>query len=259
MRLCHRAGLAAAALILAACERGGPHPGKFDGESALRYAKAQLDFGTRIPGTTGAQKAGDWIIARKRERADSVIVQSWTQTLSDGQQLPLRNILARFRPNLPDRVLYVTHWDTRPVSDQAEDPAQRRLPMPGANDGASGVAVLLELARSQQIHVGHSTPSVEFWLLLHFRFTTGPLLSSRAAEQAVAAAWGQPYDKRQETFQRLWPAIEPGIPAAVSRALQVREYHQKGGAVFPANPSTELDLLVRALNAAVSPPMRILG
>lgn len=132
-------------LLLAACERGGPRPGKFDGESALRYAKAQLDFGTRVPGTPGAQRAGDWIVARMRERADTVIVQSWDQTLSDGRKLPLRNILARFRPDLPDRVLYLAHWDTRPVSDGVEDPAQRNLPMPGANDGASGVGLLVAL------------------------------------------------------------------------------------------------------------------
>jgi glutaminyl-peptide cyclotransferase len=143
MRISATAGIAV--LLLAACERGGPRPGKFDGESAIGYAKAQLDFGTRVPGTPGAQKAGDWIVSQMRQRADSVTVQSWTQTLSDGRQLPLRNILARFRPELPDRVLYVTHWDTRPVSDQAEDPAQRKLPMPGANDGASGVGLFIAL------------------------------------------------------------------------------------------------------------------
>ncbi len=80
-----------------------------------------------------------------RERADTVIVQSWEQTLSDGRKLTLRNVLARFRPDLPDRVLYLTHWDTRPMSDGAEDPAQRKLPMPGANDGASGVGLLVAL------------------------------------------------------------------------------------------------------------------
>jgi len=134
-------------LLLVACERGGgPRPGKFDGESALRYAKAQVDFGTRIPGTPGSQRAGDWIIARMRERADFVTVQSWVQPLSDGRQLPLRNILARFRPELPDRVLYLTHWDTRPVSDGADNPAERKLPMPGANDGASGVGLFVALA-----------------------------------------------------------------------------------------------------------------
>ena len=130
-------------VIAAACERAGPHAGKFDGESALKYAKVQVDFGPRVPATPAAQQAGDWIIARMKERADTVIVQSWTQTLSDGRQLPLRNILARFRPTLTDRVLYVTHWDTRPMSDEEQDPVKRKLPMPGANDGASGVGLLV--------------------------------------------------------------------------------------------------------------------
>jgi len=132
-------------LLIASCERGGPRAGKFDGELALGYAKAQLDFGTRIPGTPGAQRAGDWIIARMRERADTVIVQGWTQTLTDGRPLPLRNILARFRPDLPDRVLYLAHWDTRPISDGSADPAERKLPMPGANDGAAGIGLFVAL------------------------------------------------------------------------------------------------------------------
>lgn len=144
MRATYRVFAGVILALLAACERG-PKAGRFDGESALRYAKAQVDLGTRVPGTPGAQRAGDWIVARMRERADSVVVQSWTQTLSDGRQVPLRNILARFRPELPDRVLYVTHWDTRPVSDEAQDPAQRNLPMPGANDGASGVGLFVAL------------------------------------------------------------------------------------------------------------------
>ena len=134
------------ALLLSGCERGGPHAGKFDGESAIRYAKAQVDFGTRVPGTPAAQKAGDWIVEQMRRRADTVMVQAWTQKLSDGRELPLRNILARFRPNLPDRVLYLTHWDTRPVSDGETDPARKNLPMPGANDGASGVGLFVALA-----------------------------------------------------------------------------------------------------------------
>jgi hypothetical protein len=134
------------ALLVVGCERGGPRPGKFDGESALRYAKAQVDFGTRIPGTPGAQKAGDWIVEQMRQRADTVSVQTWNQKLSDGRELPLRNVLARFRPDLPDRVLYVTHWDTRPVSDGETDPARKKLPMPGANDGASGVGLFVALA-----------------------------------------------------------------------------------------------------------------
>ena len=132
-------------VLIAACRGEAPKGGKFDGESALRYAKAQLDFGPRTPGTTGAQKAGDWIVNEMKQRADTVIVQTWTHTTEDGKQLPMRNILARFNPAATDRILYVTHWDTRPVSDQAENLGERQLPVPGANDGASGVGLFVAL------------------------------------------------------------------------------------------------------------------
>ncbi len=130
--------------LLGACSRGRAHTA-FDGRAALTFVRAQLDFGPRIPGTAGARQCGDWIIAQMRARADTVIVQSWTHTTVDGKALPLRNILARFRPSATDRVLYVTHWDTRPISDEAPDSAERLLPVPGANDGASGTALLIEL------------------------------------------------------------------------------------------------------------------
>jgi hypothetical protein len=116
----------------------------------------------------------------------------------------------------------------------------------------------LELAKNEDVHVAHSTPSVEFWLLLHFRHTTGLLLNSDAAEKAVGESWGHRYDKREQTFPTLWLALKPNIPAAVDRAAKVRQYHKDGMAHFPANPSTELDLLVRALDASVQPPLRIL-
>lgn len=116
----------------------------------------------------------------------------------------------------------------------------------------------LQLARNESIHVAHSTPSIEFWLLLHFRFTTAPLLDSDAAEHAVGRAWGQRYDKREQTFPNLWPVLKPNIPVAVSRAAEVRRHHEDGGTAFPPNPSTQLDLLLRALDASVQPPLRIL-
>ena len=133
-------------VLFAAC-RGDKRPafGKFDGEGALRYAKAQLDFGPRIPGTPGAQKAGDWIVEQMKARADTVITQTWTHTTLDGKQLPMRNILARFNLSATDRILYVTHWDTRPRSDQAENLGDQQLPVPGANDGASGVGLFVAL------------------------------------------------------------------------------------------------------------------
>ena len=117
----------------------------FSGSAAYTYAKAQVDFGPRVPGTPAAQKAGDWIISQMRARADTVIVQSFTHTTADGRKLPLRNILARFRPELKERVLYITHWDSRPVSESATTDAEKKMPVPGANDGASGVGMFVAL------------------------------------------------------------------------------------------------------------------
>jgi peptidase M28-like protein len=138
--------LACALLLLGACDRSPSTPTTpFDGEVARGYVKTQLDFGARVPGTEAARKAGDWIVAQMRQRADTVIEQTWKHVTAKGDTLPLRNIFARFKPQATTRILYVTHWDSRPISDQAEDPAKRSLPVPGANDGASGVGLFIAL------------------------------------------------------------------------------------------------------------------
>jgi Zn-dependent M28 family amino/carboxypeptidase len=117
----------------------------FNGTAAYNYAKAQFDFGPRVPGTPAAQRAGDWIIRQMRARADTVVVQAFTYTTADGKKLALRNILARFRPELKERVLYMTHWDSRPIAESAATEAARKMPTPGANDGASGVGMFIAL------------------------------------------------------------------------------------------------------------------
>ena len=124
--------------------RGAKTP--FKGDSALAYARTQLSFGSRVPGTAAHQRAGDWIVAQMRARADSVEVQSWTHVTQRGDTLPLRNIIARFRPGLSQRVLYLTHWDTRPTADNDRNLGARTRPILGANDGASGVGLFVALA-----------------------------------------------------------------------------------------------------------------
>ena len=136
--------LLAVASLAIGC-RGDRPQTAFDGAAALGYAKTQLDFGTRIPNSIGAQRTGDWIVAQMKSRADTVIEQKFDHVTVKGDTLHLRNILARIHPAAAQRVLYLTHWDTRPISDQASDPARRSLPMPGANDGASGVALFVAL------------------------------------------------------------------------------------------------------------------
>ena len=118
----------------------------FSGEQAMIYTQAQVNFGPRVPGTLAAQKAGDWIIQQMRQRADTVVVQQWTHTTQDGQKLPLRNILARFNPTATSRILYVTHWDTRPFADSDPIIGNRTKSFDGANDGAAGVGLFVALA-----------------------------------------------------------------------------------------------------------------
>ena len=118
----------------------------FNGDSALAYAQAQVGFGPRVPGTAGHRQAGDWIVKQMRARTDSVEEQRWKHVTQSGDTLQMRNILARFRPDRAERVLYVTHWDTRPVGDSDPNLGAKQRPIPGANDGASGVGLFVALA-----------------------------------------------------------------------------------------------------------------
>jgi Peptidase family M28 len=139
--------VAALTAAVAACSaKAKTPPREFDGTRAFGYLEQQMRFGSRIPGTPAHEQAGDWILVQLRSRADTVIVQDITHTTKSGQVLHLRNFLARFRPAQADRVLYLAHWDTRPHADQSANLAAQRQPVPGADDGASGVAVLLGVA-----------------------------------------------------------------------------------------------------------------
>jgi glutaminyl-peptide cyclotransferase len=140
--------------------RGGGKTG-FRGDSALAYTAAQVAFGPRVPGTPAAQRAGDWIIAQMRRRADSVEVQAWTHVTQRGDTLHLRNIIAHFRPALTNRVLYLTHWDTRPTADNDQNLGARQRPIPGANDGAAGVGLFVALGDALR----HVPPNVGVDLL----------------------------------------------------------------------------------------------
>lgn len=115
---------------------------EFDAARAMQRVEEQLAFGPRIPGTAGHAAMAAWLDSLARAGSDSVIVQSWTHVAANGDSVPMVNVIARFNPAATRRIAYLAHWDTRPASD---GPASRdhSAPVPGANDGASGVAVLL--------------------------------------------------------------------------------------------------------------------
>jgi glutaminyl-peptide cyclotransferase len=138
--------LACLALSLGACDRFHRPQTAFSGDASLAYVRTQLDFGPRVPGTPAHRRTGDWIIAQMKTRADTVVVQSWSHVTAKGDTLPLRNILARINPTATQRVLYLTHWDTRPTADEDMNLGNKNLPIQGANDGASGVALLMGIA-----------------------------------------------------------------------------------------------------------------
>jgi Zn-dependent M28 family amino/carboxypeptidase len=140
-----RATVAAVAAAVG-CGAGVRGTTPFDGEAALRYVQEQVAFGPRVPNTEGHQRTGDWIEAHLRRAADSVEVQAWSHVTQQGDTLRLRNFIGRFRPDQTARVLLLAHWDTRPRADYESNLGAQRQPIPGANDGGSGVAVLLGVA-----------------------------------------------------------------------------------------------------------------
>lgn len=142
-----RFGLPLLALsLLAGCrETPPPQTRTFDGPAALRNIERQLAFGPRIPGTDGHRRTANWIDSMVRARTDSVIVQRWNHVTASGDTLPMVNLIARFNPAAEKRLLYFAHWDTRPRAD-APTSSDSTKPVPGANDGGSGVAILLGVA-----------------------------------------------------------------------------------------------------------------
>ncbi len=139
--------VAAALLGAYAPGRAAPPANSFDPDSAWAGLAAQVGFGPRVPGSAAHRRCGDWIEARLRAAGATVSVDTFTYRDPDGKAWPLRNIVGHFGPDGDGRLLLVAHWDSRPWADQDPDPAGHDKPIPGADDGASGVAVLLETGR----------------------------------------------------------------------------------------------------------------
>lgn len=120
----------------------------FNADSAMQHIVTQLDFGPRVPGTAAHRLTGDYISHKMKSYGADVIEQCADLKAFDGTILHARNIFASFNPEKERRILLLAHYDTRPWADKDSDPANHTKPVPGANDGASGVAVLLETSRA---------------------------------------------------------------------------------------------------------------
>ena len=120
---------------------------KFNADSAFAFVKAQTDFGPRVPESEAHLACAEWLVAKLTHYADTVIVQDFRTRIYDGQSKNGKNIIASFNPSAKKRILLCSHWDSRPFADHDADEANWNTPIDGANDGASGVGVLMECAR----------------------------------------------------------------------------------------------------------------
>jgi glutaminyl-peptide cyclotransferase len=125
----------------------------FSGENAHALLRRQVEFGPRVAGRAGHDAQLGWMVRHMRDRADTVEIQPFDHTDATGRPLRMSNVFARFNTAARDRILLVAHWDTRPTADMDND--RPKEPIAGANDGASGTAVLLELA---SVLSSHSPP-----------------------------------------------------------------------------------------------------
>ena len=120
----------------------------FNGDAAFAHLVAQCDFGPRNPGSVGHQKALEYYLKILSPLADSVKTQPFIETMPrTKEKVEMHNVIAQFNPDAKKQIMLSAHWDTRPWGDRSLSVMRKNQPILGANDGASGVAVLLSLAK----------------------------------------------------------------------------------------------------------------
>ena len=121
---------------------------QFDADSAYRYVQEQVDFGPRVPGTAAHGRTAEYLQNKLAQFCDTAFTQYGSMPTGRGDQVAIKNIIGTINPAQTKRILLCAHWDTRPMADQ--DKERPTTPADGANDGASGVGVLIEIARQLQ-------------------------------------------------------------------------------------------------------------
>ena len=121
---------------------------KFVQDTAYSYIEQQLNFGPRVPGSEAAQQARGWMEDKLQAAGATVYSQEFRTKHYDGSDMRGTNIIGAFNPSAKKRILLAAHWDSRLLASKDKDPLKAKQPVPGADDGASGVGVLLEIARN---------------------------------------------------------------------------------------------------------------
>ena len=119
-----------------------------DVDTAYQFIQSQVDFGPRVPGTTAQKQCAAWLEKKLKQYCDTVYKQDVTVKAGNGKILPCINLVGAIHPRAQRRILLVSHWDSRPWADQ--DTKDKDKPILSADDCASGVGLLLEIARALQ-------------------------------------------------------------------------------------------------------------
>jgi len=135
---------------------------EFNADSSYAFVKAQLDYGPRVPNTPAHDKCAAYLTRKLESYAPKVIVQKGSIQAYNDTPLSFQNIIASWKPETNNRILLCAHWDSRPYADHDPDPKNHRKAIDGANDGASGVGVLLEIARQ----LNKSQPAIGIDIIL---------------------------------------------------------------------------------------------
>jgi len=138
-------------------------PADFNADTAYYFVNEQVKFGPRVTNTAAHEKCAVWLENTFKKYTQNVVVQSFTAKAYDGTKLNCKNIIASFNPKSTNRILLCSHWDSRPYADNDPDSTMHRTPIDGANDGASGVGILLEIAR--QLRISPAAIGVDILLL----------------------------------------------------------------------------------------------
>ena len=181
--------------VLPSCNNAVP---KFDKGNAFRYLVEQCEFGPRNPNSIGYKQCLDYLQKTLAGFADTIFLQPFVlDDLVNEESYDLTNIIARFKVDEPEQILIGAHWDTRPWADEDPEPEKRNDPIVGANDGASGVAVVLELARILNV----SPPPIGVTLVLFDGEDMGrPGIPKSYAQGSLAFAKDLPIEKPDEAI-----------------------------------------------------------
>lgn len=123
----------------------------FNADSAYKFIENQVSFGPRVPNTPEHLATAKFLAKKLSSYADTVMTQSFQARAYDGTILNGKNIIGSFKPSNKNRIMLCAHWDTRPFADHDPEIKNQQIPIDGANDGGSGVGVLLEIARQIQL------------------------------------------------------------------------------------------------------------